>query len=418
MRSDVAVVVPTKNKEMLVVTDDGQQTMDPQHLLRFFESTNLTILALMGGKGQAQFVRAHRLGRDVRRIPHHRLTRLVGPLAGSGPNIWAAAIDAASEMDPEAFYAVGDIDGDIAEIRQLTRLRLSVQETFRKPADLMFQAAARDLEPVSEDDEAAVALKRFYANSAMIAGAKADEKDLELRIDRLLKRVPIWRYLKPPKGSSLPVVAGLGPSLGGSLIGEIEDIHRFNSSSALRAYARFGLVGGNPDTGELPHFPRRRRGEVSNWNSNLHRAVWLWTSGQITMRESVWREAYYWYKALELEKHPEVEQVLKFRRNGETGEEEPAGTASKFSLGHLDKRARRLVGSLMLEYVYELWTTLDDGKDVEQWYQVSRYPDLFTGFRSDLASGRMAFLESEITRRRAAGEPSEDDSEGSTELTD
>jgi len=150
----------------------------------------------------------------------------------------------------------------------------------------------------------------------------------------------------------LPEVKGLGPSLGGSLIGEILDIKRFPTPLHLRSYARYGLDAEG-------RFPRRRKGEVAPWNDYLHRAVWLWSTDQLARYDHVFRDVYYHYKWREMQAHPEPMKT-------ETGK-------SKYTLGHLDKRAKRKTGSALLNYVWGLWTAGANGQDVDLWFNTSRH---------------------------------------------
>lgn len=384
--SATAVLVPSKNKTYHVFNGAARVFKSHQELEEFLvdDSSGIKqLLGVMGGPGQAMFIRAQQLGLSVMRIPWFTLRDATGIKAGASEEDRAAAVELVWGADPDAFYAATALDPRIYMMRELTRVRLAIQETYRKPAQLQYQAAFRDLEPLLPRQGKLALLRTTFAEPAMIEGAKQDEKELEAQIIRLTKALPIWDALHPGAGSALPRVKGLGPSLGGSLIGEIGDIRRFPSASHLRAYARFHV---NAEGG----FPRRRKGEVSNWNAYLNRAVWLWSTDQMPRYgDHIWRALYDWRKAVECELHPEPVQVS-------VGDK----VVTKYTLGHLDRRAKRWVGSKLLEYVYGLWTALELGLDPETWYLQSAWPTYFADIQRELAEGKAAFLQAQIKARR------------------
>jgi hypothetical protein len=329
-----------------------QKTKGAAEAIEFFEglSSEDTILTVMGGPGQNLFVRAQQLGLSVQRIPWFVLERLVPGIVGASGEERAKALKSAWEMDSSEFYPLAELDENVLMLRELTRVRLNIQE-YRKMATLQYLATARDLEPIMPDALPFVAVRTMFATPGMIAGAKSDVEVLERRITALARNLDIWGWLHPGKGAVLPEVKGLGPSLGGSLIGEILDIKRFPTPLHLRSYARFGLDAQG-------RMPRRRRGEVSSWNRYLNRAVWLWSTDQMPRYDHVWRDVYYHYKWQEMQAHPESVKM----DNGE------GKTVTKYSLGHLDKRAKRKTGSVLLEYVWGLWTAGANGQDVDEWF--------------------------------------------------
>lgn len=428
--TQVVSVIPTIHKSAAILNGAFQKLKDVEEVLSFFESLNPsdTVLALMGGPGQNLFVRAQQMGLNAQRIPWFTLEKLEPGAAGADAEVRARALKDAWESDPGEFYPLAELDETIVMLRELTRVRLNIQE-YRKMATLQYKATARDLEPIMPDAAPFAAMRTMFANPGMITGAKADEQVLETRITSLARTLDIWSWLHPGKGAVLPEVKGLGPSLGGSLIGEILDIKRFPTPVHLRAYARFhvaerlALPGEQPTSfkadpktqepvGYVGTFPRRRRGEVSSWNRYLNRAVWLWSTDQMPRYDHVWRDIYYHYKWQEMQAHPEPVKA----------ENAEGKTITKYTLGHLDKRAKRKTGAVLLEYVWGLWTAGAAGQDVDQWFKSQvRNPaappeshstwDHFLNrtIAGEVAGGLYERVQEESERRRAQRLQSEDE---------
>jgi hypothetical protein len=351
--TQVVAVVPTINRSAIFLNGKVSKAKDAAQAIEFLEnlSPGDTVLTIMGGPGQNMFVRAQQLGLNVQRIPWFVLEDLVPGAAGTDGESRARALKAAWEKAQVEFYPLVELDETILMLRELTRVRLNIQE-YRKMATLQYLATGRDLEPIMPEAKQFASVRTMFANPGMIAGAKKDEKVLEQRITALAKTLNIWSWLHPGKDAVLPEVKGLGPSLGGSLIGEILDINRFPTPTHLRSYARFSV---DPQG----RMPRRRKGEVSSWNRYLNRAVWLWSTDQMPRYDHVWRDVYLHFKWQEMLAHPEPVQVI----NGD------GRTINKFTLGHLDKRAKRKTGSILLKYVWGLWTAGANDMDVEQWFK-------------------------------------------------
>lgn len=356
-----------------------------------------TILTVMGGPAQNVFVQAVRAGHAVCRIPWFRLYEGSQLIRGISDMERADALLEAWEQFPDRFYAMGEFDDRMFRLRELVRARINLQQDYRIKAKQQLEATGRDLEPLFPEGKAYAAIRTVFANSRLVAGAEEDEATLEAEIKRLVRGLDIWEWLHPGSDSALPKVSGLGPALGGGLIAEIGDIRRFSGPDNLRSYARYGLVQKtNPVDGEAegrPGLPRRERGQVSSWNRYLERVVWLWAKTQVSRQDHVWRELFRWKKALECQAHPEEVTEPVTRRDG------AVVPVTRFTLGHIDARARRWIGSQLLEYVYGLWTAGNAGNP-EAWYVDSHWPELFARAKRELDDGLMDFLTEEMDRRR------------------
>lgn len=436
---DQVILVPSQERRVLALSDSKIRTFkEPARAVKWLEKLEpetTSILGIMGGPSQTLFTQALHMGFSIWRVPMFKLQELTGLEPKASPKERAEAIRQSWEMAQGAFYQMEELDPIIGVIRELTRQRLNIQD-FRKPATNQLHAALRELEFVlppqaqplikllkqavkelfkrpetrSEIEEALrrlelevmttdvqqaqlLAIRRFFANPRFILGAKEDEEVLEERILRLLPELPIWPWLSL-RDSVLPPIKGLGPSLGGSIVSEIGDIRRFPSPEALRAYARFHVT-------EEGKFPYRQKGEVAPWNRYLNRAVWLWSTDQMPRYDHPWRFLYDWKKARELQAHPNTTpREVKDKRGRKR-------TVWDYTLKHLDSRAKRWVGSQMLNYLWEFWWVVARNQDPRKWYPNSTWPEYFERLEGEiLAEGLDEYLEQEIPKRRRV-EPKE-----------
>jgi hypothetical protein len=412
----VVAVVPTINRSVVILNGQPQVAKDNAEAIELFESLNSEdiVLAIMGGPAPNLLARASQMGLKVRRIPWFVLDDLVPNLVGANATDRAVALQDAWARSPMEFYPMIELDQTIFMIRDFTRSRLIIQE-IRKRASNQVEATKRNLEPIMPDAKPFAAVRAMFANPAIVAGGKADEKVLEQRITALAKTLDIWSWLHPGKDAVLPEVKGLGPSLGGSIIGEIGDIRRFPSPSHLRAYARFHVVVRPTEPGEVPTytewdeqagvhvgyvgvFPYRRAGRVSNWNTYLNRAVWLWTTDQMPRYEHVWRDIYFYFKWRELMAHPEpLRRVVAWK---DATSAVPTKTITYFTLGHLDKRAKRKTGSALLKYIWRLWNAGDSGKDLDRWFKRTQSSFFCDTIAREVENGLYEKVRAEVERRR------------------
>lgn len=400
---------------------------------RDLQDKDVVVCGIMGGLGQSLFARAADMGLNVQRIPMYRLQDLTKIEPKASPEERCQAIIKAWVQENGVFYPLTPVDPSILLARGLARERLGIQ-SLRKPMQLRFYAALREARYIlpsqaellitlieeaakdlfhnkkavgeinlmleglrtlfpSKEYQRLLGVVGHYVQPRFIIGAKEDEEDLEKYILQLIGDLPIWEALHQNGNSKLPAVKGLGPALGGVIIGEIGDIRRFPSASHLRSYARFGLKDGV--------FPRRKAGEELSSNLQLNQAVWFWSSDQVPRYDHVWRELYFWKKARELQAHlAPVERVVSDKKGR-------ARVVYDFTLKHLDSRAKRWTGSQLLNYLWALWTTLEEGKDAEQWYPSSRWPEYVARVDGELQAGLRAYLEEEIPKRRKR-EPEEE----------
>lgn len=91
------------------------------------------------------------------------------------------------------------------------------------------------------------------------------ERQTESMLDYALRSSPDQEFYNYLRDTYL----GVGPILGGCIIGELSDPTRFRSVSAMWAYCGLKVVDNDPTTGHGGHAQRRVSGELANWNNLL-----------------------------------------------------------------------------------------------------------------------------------------------------
>lgn len=442
MPDQVVAVVPHINRRVFVRPSQGKgkDFKNPSLCAKWLEEHRdgdfPTIISPMGGPGDPFLIGLADRGFPVRRIPIFLLQQTAGLGTKASPEDRAYALQSLFRSNPDLFYPIRALDPNMVFARQYARQRLGIQDQ-RKTATLRIHSALRDFAQVLPPDAAQLieflddglkdlfkkpALRkqiedefkkirsfthltseqkarilsiRLYQSPESVLGPKREEEALERTIVHLLDKTAIWDALRE-EGLNIPRCMGMGPALAGAIIGEIGDIRRFSSPGKLRSYALFGLVGGK--------FPRRQAGQVHSGNANLHRAVWIWSTDQVERYDHVWRDLYLVRKAHEMQVHPEpVPREVKKKSGG-------MSTVYDYTLKHLDSRTARWVGSKFLEYFWELWTALEEGRDPETWYVGSRWPAYFVAVKQELPAAK-EYLALEIPKRRRADPKAEKDDE-------
>jgi len=144
------------------------------------------------------------------------------------------------------------------------------------------------------------------------------EKRAKKIVSLAVRREPVYQ-------AYLSKIAGIGPLLAVTLISEIGDPGRFDTISALWAYAGLDVHNGKAR--------KRTRGEMANWNARLRSTCAKKLTDQfVKLRGCFGRELYDQYKAFYTE------------RDG-----------NELSKGHVDNRARRKLAKVFLSCLWVAW---------------------------------------------------------------
>lgn len=163
---------------------------------------------------------------------------------------------------------VHGITADMSDLKLLTRLFYSAQGQRKAAANRVRAYEALGIEV-------------HYAKAAL-----KDAQEFEDRIEghiRALLRVNKFYRAWPKK------VKGIGPLLAASLLSEIGSPDRFDSVSALWAYAGYHV-------NENGAAPRRTKGEKANWNARLRMAAWKVAAQFVRTPDCLGRQLYDGYR--------------------------------------------------------------------------------------------------------------------------
>jgi hypothetical protein len=247
------------------------------------------------------------------------------------------------------------LTGD-ALVQRVKKLKASVR-FFYDLQKLRIQTGNRNskqAEPAALDEDDKAFLGRISD------GTKDLEREALKETKRLLRGIPIWE-------SFLKDVRGIGPTMGGIIISEI-DIHAAETVSALWAHA--GLAVDN----RTLRAKRLKRGERANFNPFLKSKLVLVTAESFIKANSPYRKYYDNYKARKKAQHvavcmncngkgtwkPKKEDDKDTKKqvctncNG-TGGPAPWGASD----AHRHSAAMRYMIKMFLKDLWEAWRTLE-----------------------------------------------------------
>ena len=310
-------------------------------------------------------------GVGVRRIPFYHITgrgkSRQFSIRDKDKSILPDLVKLVQEQ-PELFYQFRPLDQQVARVRALTRAFYMVQEKMRKPTQLRFQSAYREVYLTSEvRDELKEEqfIKQELAKSPVFSAFTEEEASWLRQIKTALRGIAIWDDVL--KGTA---ARGIGPALGGVLIGEIGDINRFPHRDALVHYCGCHVTEapeGLREQGVEGEMARRRKGEMALWNPRIRQALWKWSSTQVPKMSTQekfacdpWVLMYHARRQLEIEKReakgiPEEGVLMTLPGKNEGGKQK---SRRYFSKGHLQNRVGAYLRTRFIRWLYKEWRQL------------------------------------------------------------
>lgn len=312
-----------------------------------------TIIMALGGSGD-------RLAAAMAR----QLSTMSGMVCRIAP--WAIKDTAGSEMTQnEALFLLWEMDADRFYMIDDPELkRIAVREAYenRREAQLARMGCGQRLlqreigkiflhgnlqREVSLEDS----FESIHANSPIMEALIKEENQANRLLDRAVKDSPIWQVFEP--------VEGVGPAIAGALIAAIGDIRRFATYQKLFAFSglhplsRDGkkFAPGDTRMGGDSIFPRRRRGQLSNWNQFAKQAFFL-LGDQFNRRpQSYWGTKLRQNKIILRQQYPEVVVTEQGKK--------------RYTDGHIHKLATWKTIRQFARWLYRAWTNLENGKPVK-----------------------------------------------------
>lgn len=188
--------------------------------------------------------------------------------------------------------------------------------------------------------------------AAIVDVLKVQEHQAILGMGRVVRRHPLWQFMKP--------IAGVGEKQFARLLAVIgdpywNDLHnRPRTMRELRAYCGWHVIeqghADNPTSDSKRRSvgvaPKRQRGAQSNWNDEARKRVWLIAESCMKQRNSVYRDVYDSAR----KQYADTVHPTACVRCGPKGK--PAQVGSPRSAGHQHAMALRKVA---VAFLADLW---------------------------------------------------------------
>lgn len=204
-----------------------------------------------------------------------------------------------AESKPEIFSEVVLRDRLTIKVRECLRVRTDVmkariacEQRLRQRLDGQIFCSEKGLYPEGSIEKVYDELK---ANDLTLKALLAEEAKAERDLEKAVNETEVFKTV-------FGQIEGCGYKISARLIATIGDIRRFETAPKLRKYLGVHVL----DDGR---FPRRRNGEVANWNDEARKALYLLADQFNRRPESDWGKYLRTCKARLREIHPEKIQV-------------------------------------------------------------------------------------------------------------
>jgi hypothetical protein len=291
---------------------------------------------VLGGSGDnfafALSRRAEQIGAKIMRLPPHQLKahrRL--EKADDASNLAQLVAE-----NPELFYLVGPREREIITVREryIARIdamkdRIACEQRLRQN---LVGKIFRSPDGGYPEGEIEQLFEEEKANDVIFTNLLAEENRREKELTAALNSLAVYQQVFAP-------ILGMGPMIAARIISVIIDIRRFRSKPAFRKFCGVHSDG-------TSRLPRKRRGEVANWNPNARQGFYLMGDQFNRRKDSFWGNKFLENKAKLRAKHPEpVEE------NGK----------KKYTPIHIHKMALWRTRTQLANHIYRTWKQLENG---------------------------------------------------------
>lgn len=294
-------------------------------------------------------------------------------------------------VNPSSFHRVSSRERDLILLGDVVRRRREAMDARMACAQRVRQRMKKAAYCVNEGyPEGGVKLfiEQGVANDKMLNLFEKEETQIGYELKKLLRSLPVWKVFEP--------ISGVGEFTAGPLIMAIGDIHRFPSSSQLKAF--LGVHTLKPDgskfqKGERPDatnskFARRRQGQLSNWSQEGRQALYLIADQFMVYRKnSPWGLVAQEIKKRFQEKYPVPEVWVKDAEGNVTmkvklpegmckriqggwevtsleGVKHTFKGVTKFNPAHINRMVAWRTMTKFVEWLYDAWKATEAGRSL------------------------------------------------------
>lgn len=273
-----------------------------------------TVAMVLGGSGDnlayTLSKRGELVGAKVLRVPPFTLSAERGT---AGKEQDAALLAQLAQNKPTVFYETGPRDRQMIMIREAYRAREEIMKERIACEQRIRQNLVGKIFRTQDGQYPEGSIEEQYqaakANDVILKNLLDEEKRRAAELNAALGDFPVYRTVFGP-------IKGVGPMTAARLIGAVIDIRRFPTKFKFVKFCGAHIL-------EDGRFPRRRHGEVANWNPSARQALFL-LGEQFNRRPgSYWGQKLLANKVRLKEKHPEPVET--------------EGGKKRYTPGHLHK---------------------------------------------------------------------------------
>lgn len=295
------------------------------------------------------------------------------------------------ETTPQSFHRVSARERDLILLQDVVRRRKEAMDARMACAHRVRQRmkkVAYCADDAYPEGGIKVFIEKGVADDFMLRLMEKEENQIGAELKKTLHSLAVWKVFEP--------IEGVGEFTAAPLIVAIGDIHRFPSSSQLKAFLGVHTLkrdGSKFQKGDRPEvgnslFARRRNGQLSNWNQEGRQSLYL-IATQFTMwkQNSPWGLVAKEVKQRFLVKYPTPEVWVKDASGnlvervklvkgqckriqggweviGENGEKHAIKGTTKFNPAHINRMVAWRTMTKFVEWLYDAWKATEAGKEL------------------------------------------------------
>jgi|APSaa5957512622_1039677.scaffolds.fasta_scaffold50010_1 transposase len=296
------------------------------------------VAMVLGGSGDnlaySLSRRAEEIGAEVFRIPPAVLKQHRN---GGDKNDDAALLADLLKTNPQEFYKIQPRDRDLIWLRVTLQARIDAMKARIACEQRLRQRVVGQTfcSPEGKFPEGGIekAFADLKANDVILQALIKEETARDRELLKALQILPVYQQILKP-------IEGCGPAIASRIIAAVQDVRRFPTAAKLKAFCGVHLLTDG-------RFPRRRHGELANWQPEARQALYLLGEQFNKWRpNSAWGKKFREYKIHFRTVHPEIETNDNNKK--------------KYTDGHIHKMATWRTLTKFVEFLYKEWWRLEN----------------------------------------------------------